>query len=44
MLGGGSNVLIADEGFPGTVVRVATRGIKADVSELQRRHRDGGGR
>jgi len=27
VLGGGSNVVVADEGFPGTVVRVATRGI-----------------
>ena len=27
MLGGGSNVVIADAGFPGTVVRVATRGM-----------------
>ena len=27
MLGGGSNVVIADEGFPGPVVRVATRGF-----------------
>jgi UDP-N-acetylmuramate dehydrogenase len=27
VLGGGSNVVIADEGFPGTVIRVATRGI-----------------
>jgi len=26
VLGGGSNVVIADAGFPGTVVRVATRG------------------
>ena len=32
VLGGGSNVLIGDEGFDGTVVRVATRGIDADVS------------
>jgi UDP-N-acetylmuramate dehydrogenase len=28
VLGGGSNVLIADEGFDGTVVRVETRGIE----------------
>src|SRR5690606_19856722 len=28
LLGGGSNVVIADEGFDGTVVRVATRGIE----------------
>ena len=27
VLGGGSNVVVADDGFPGTVVRVATRGI-----------------
>jgi UDP-N-acetylmuramate dehydrogenase len=27
LLGGGSNLVVADEGFPGTVVRVATRGI-----------------
>jgi UDP-N-acetylmuramate dehydrogenase len=29
LLGGGSNVLIADEGFDGTVVRVTTRGIES---------------
>jgi UDP-N-acetylmuramate dehydrogenase len=29
VLGGGSNVLIADTGFPGTVVKVATSGITA---------------
>ena len=27
VLGGGSNVVVADEGFPGLVVRVATRGM-----------------
>jgi UDP-N-acetylmuramate dehydrogenase len=27
VLGGGSNVVVADDGFPGTVIRVATRGI-----------------
>ena len=32
VLGGGSNLLVADEGFRGTVVRVATTGINADVS------------
>lgn len=32
ILGGGSNVLISDAGFAGTVVRVATRGITAEVS------------
>jgi UDP-N-acetylmuramate dehydrogenase len=29
VLGAGSNVVIADEGFPGLVVRMATRGIEA---------------
>jgi UDP-N-acetylmuramate dehydrogenase len=28
VLGGGSNVLVADEGFDGTVVHVATRGLR----------------
>ena len=28
VLGGGSNLVIADEGFPGTVVRIATRGVQ----------------
>jgi UDP-N-acetylmuramate dehydrogenase len=32
ILGGGSNLVISDEGFPGTVVRVATRGITYDRS------------
>uniref|UniRef100_UPI003CCBD25B UDP-N-acetylmuramate dehydrogenase n=1 Tax=Tessaracoccus bendigoensis TaxID=72764 RepID=UPI003CCBD25B len=32
ILGGGSNLLVADAGFPGTVVRVANTGIEADVS------------
>jgi UDP-N-acetylmuramate dehydrogenase len=27
ILGGGSNLLVADQGFPGTVVEVATRGV-----------------
>ena len=27
VLGGGSNIVVADEGFPGLVVRIATRGI-----------------
>jgi len=30
VLGGGSNLVIADEGFDGTVVKVATRGIVPD--------------
>jgi UDP-N-acetylmuramate dehydrogenase len=29
VLGGGSNLVVADEGFPGTVVRVASRGVRA---------------
>jgi len=32
ILGGGSNVLVADAGFPGTAVLVATRGISVDQS------------
>jgi UDP-N-acetylmuramate dehydrogenase len=31
ILGGGSNLVVADEGFDGTVVEVATRGITSDV-------------
>ncbi|MFA6576920.1 MAG: FAD-binding protein, partial [Nocardioides sp.] len=31
VLGGGSNLVVADEGFPGTVVKVATTGVSADV-------------
>ena len=31
VLGGGSNVVVADAGVPGTVVHVATRGIATDV-------------
>lgn len=31
VLSGGSNLVVADAGFDGTVVRVATRGITADV-------------
>ena len=30
ILGGGSNLVVADEGFPGTVVRVLTSGITVD--------------
>lgn len=32
VLGGGSNMLVPDDGFDGTVVRVATRGVTAEVS------------
>jgi UDP-N-acetylmuramate dehydrogenase len=35
LLAGGSNVVIADEGFPGTVVRVGTRGVEAREGELR---------
>jgi UDP-N-acetylmuramate dehydrogenase len=34
ILAGGSNVVIADEGFPGTVVRVLTRGVQREDSTL----------
>ena len=33
VLGGGSNLVVADKGFPGTVVEVATRGVVADVDD-----------
>jgi len=33
VLGGGSNVVVADEGFDGTVVQVATTGVRADVDD-----------
>jgi len=31
VLAGGSNLVVSDEGFPGTVVKVATTGVDADV-------------
>ena len=34
VLTGGSNVVIADEGFPGTVVRVATSGVTVESADL----------
>lgn len=30
VLGGGSNLVVADEGFPGTVIRILTRGISQE--------------
>lgn len=33
LIAGGSNLVIADAGFDGTVVQIATRGIVADVDE-----------
>jgi UDP-N-acetylmuramate dehydrogenase len=35
VLAGGSNVVVADEGFPGTVVRVATRGVAREGASLE---------
>lgn len=32
VLGGGSNLVVADDGFPGTVLAVRTRGMSADVA------------
>ena len=34
VMAGGSNVVVADEGVPGTVVRIATRGIERDGLRL----------
>src|SRR5438105_11562652 len=31
ILGGGSNLIVSDEGFDGTVVQVATRGVSRDT-------------
>ncbi len=42
VLAGGSNLVVADEGFPGTVVEVATRGIAADVEDAGRTESCGG--
>jgi UDP-N-acetylmuramate dehydrogenase len=33
VLGGGSNLVVSDDGFPGTVVRIATRGVTPDVED-----------
>ncbi len=33
ILAGGSNLVVADEGFPGTVVEVATAGITPDIAD-----------
>jgi UDP-N-acetylmuramate dehydrogenase len=34
ILAGGSNVVVADDGVPGTVVRIATRGVERDGARL----------
>jgi UDP-N-acetylmuramate dehydrogenase len=33
VLGGGSNLVVADDGFPGTVVRIGTKGVMADADD-----------
>jgi UDP-N-acetylmuramate dehydrogenase len=33
LVGGGSNLLVADGGFPGTVIEIATRGLAAETDE-----------
>ena len=35
ILAGGSNVVVADAGFPGTVLRIATRGVRAVGERLE---------
>lgn len=35
VLGGGSNLVVADDGFPGRVVEVATRGVEPDVDDAE---------
>src|SRR6476620_5830015 len=34
VVSGGSNLVVADEGFPGTVVRVATSGVAVESADL----------
>jgi UDP-N-acetylmuramate dehydrogenase len=34
IVAGGSNLVVADAGFPGTVLRIATRGVRADGDRL----------
>ncbi|WP_221353083.1 UDP-N-acetylmuramate dehydrogenase [Streptomyces beigongshangae] len=35
LIGGGSNLVIGDKGFPGTAVRIATRGFALDGTKLE---------
>jgi UDP-N-acetylmuramate dehydrogenase len=35
ILAGGSNLVVADGGFPGTVLRIATRGVRRDGTTLE---------
>ncbi|MET7640287.1 UDP-N-acetylmuramate dehydrogenase [Streptomyces sp. NPDC005438] len=35
LVGGGSNLVIADEGFPGTALRIATRGLEWNGTALE---------
>ncbi|AEW95915.1 MULTISPECIES: UDP-N-acetylmuramate dehydrogenase [Streptomycetaceae] len=35
VIGGGSNLVIADEGFDGTALRIATRGVALDGTQLE---------
>src|SRR5215213_9260365 len=35
ILAGGSNLVVADDGFPGTVVRIVSRGIREDGDRLE---------
>ena len=35
VLAGGSNLVVADDGFPGTVVRISSRGVHEDGDRLQ---------
>ena len=34
MVGGGSNLVVSDDGFPGTVVRIATSGVTVESADL----------
>ena len=41
VLGGGSNLVISDDGFPGTVIHVATKGIRRENASPADGGRDG---
>jgi UDP-N-acetylmuramate dehydrogenase len=36
LVGGGSNLLVADDGFPGTVVRIESRGVRVESASPDR--------
>jgi len=43
ILGGGSNILISDKGFPGLVIKIEIKGIKEEIREKREEIRVGAG-